>query len=248
VGNSGGGKPLERGIVVDIAIYDFPAVAVACVFAIADIGEDEQSGNFALDRTNRALNNAVLGGTTGSDFVLLIRNSEQDYAPDAERMDFAALVDNAIDGHLRVAGHGRYFAPHSFAFADKERKYELRRLEVGFANKIAHGLAGAQPAQTDFREWHTFFMVKQARRYIVRGRVQGVGYRYFVQKAASNVGVSGYARNLDDGTVEVYAAGTQDQLSALAGLLRQGPRFAEVRGVEETDAAVDGRTGFRIEG
>jgi acylphosphatase len=91
-------------------------------------------------------------------------------------------------------------------------------------------------------------MVKQARRYIVRGRVQGVGYRYFVQKAASNVGVSGYARNLDDGTVEVYAAGTQDQLSALAGLLRQGPRFAEVRGVEETDAAVDGRTGFRIEG
>jgi acylphosphatase len=248
VGHSGGGKPLERGIVVDIAIYDFPAVAVTCVFAIADIGEDEQSGNFALDRTNRALNNAVLGGTTGSDFVLLIRNSEQDYAPDAERMDFAALVDNAIDGHLRVAGHGRDLAPHSFAFADKEREYELRRLEVGFANKIAHGLAGAQPAQTDFREWHTFFMVKQARRYIVRGRVQGVGYRYFVQKAASNVGVSGYARNLDDGTVEVYAAGTQDQLSALAGLLRQGPRFAEVRGVEETDAAVDGRTGFRIEG
>ena len=91
-------------------------------------------------------------------------------------------------------------------------------------------------------------MVKQARRYIVRGRVQGVGYRYFVQKAASNVGVSGYTRNLDDGTVEVYAVGTQDQLSALAGLLRQGPRFAEVRGVEEMDAAVDGRTGFRIEG
>jgi acylphosphatase len=91
-------------------------------------------------------------------------------------------------------------------------------------------------------------MVKQARRYVVRGRVQGVGYRYFAQKSASGLGLSGYTRNLDDGTVEVYAVGTQDQLSELAGLLRMGPRFAEVRGVEEKEAAVETRTGFRIEG
>jgi acylphosphatase len=91
-------------------------------------------------------------------------------------------------------------------------------------------------------------MVKQARRYVVRGRVQGVGYRYFVQESASSVGVSGYTRNLDDGTVEIYAIGTQDQLSALAGLLRMGPRYAEVRGVDESEAAVEQRTGFRIEG
>ena len=163
-------------------------------------------------------------------------------------MNLAALVDNAIDGHLRVARHGRDLAPDSLAFANKKREDKLRRMEMGFANQIAHGLGGAQPAQADFREWHTFFMVKQARRYVVRGRVQGVGYRYFAQKSASSVGVSGYTRNLDDGTVEVYAMGTQDQLSELAGLLRVGPRFADVRGVEEIEAAVEQRTRFRIEG
>jgi acylphosphatase len=90
-------------------------------------------------------------------------------------------------------------------------------------------------------------MVRQARRYIVRGRVQGVGYRYFAQQSASQVGVSGYARNLDDGTVEVYAVGTPEQLSELAGLLRKGPPFADVRGVDEIEAPVEQRTGFRIE-
>ena len=48
-----------------------------------------------------------------------------------------------------------------------------------------------------------------ARRWFVRGRVQGVGYRYFAQHAASSLGLAGYARNLDDGRVEVYAAGPE---------------------------------------
>ena len=47
-----------------------------------------------------------------------------------------------------------------------------------------------------------------ARRFLIRGRVQGVGYRYFAQKAAAQWNVSGYARNLEDGSVEVFAIGT----------------------------------------
>jgi acylphosphatase len=86
-----------------------------------------------------------------------------------------------------------------------------------------------------------------ARRYFVRGRVQGVGFRYFAQRAAAQIGVGGYARNLDDGQVEVYAVGTSDQLSELAGLLRTGPRFASVRGVEEKEAAVQQYDTFQIE-
>jgi acylphosphatase len=77
-----------------------------------------------------------------------------------------------------------------------------------------------------------------ARRYFISGRVQGVGFRYFVEKWAGAIGVSGYVRNLDDGRVEVYAAGHPDQLSELEGRLWMGPRMAEVRGVESTEASL----------
>lgn len=85
-----------------------------------------------------------------------------------------------------------------------------------------------------------------ARRYFVRGRVQGVGYRYFVQREASALDLSGYTKNLDDGRVEVYAAGTAAQLDDLLGRLQQGPRFSDVRGVEWMEAAVVKYEGFRI--
>ena len=87
-----------------------------------------------------------------------------------------------------------------------------------------------------------------AKRYFVRGRVQGVGFRYFVQRAAAQLRLTGYTRNLDDGRVEVYAVGTNEQLSELAGWLRKGPRFADVRGVEEQEAGVQEYETFHIEG
>ncbi|HEX8986143.1 MAG TPA: acylphosphatase [Bryobacteraceae bacterium] len=86
-----------------------------------------------------------------------------------------------------------------------------------------------------------------ARRYYVQGRVQGVGFRYFVERVAGELGVNGYTRNMDDGRVEVYAIGSEAQLSELSGHLRQGPRMADVRGVEEMEAAVLEYRGFHIE-
>jgi acylphosphatase len=88
---------------------------------------------------------------------------------------------------------------------------------------------------------------KMARRWYVRGRVQGVGYRYFAQHAAVGLGLTGYVRNLDDGRVEVYAVGTAELLDELAGMLHRGPRWADVRGVEEMEAAMEGGSGFQIE-
>ena len=87
-----------------------------------------------------------------------------------------------------------------------------------------------------------------AKRYLIRGRVQGVGFRYFALHAAEQFGVRGYTRNLDDGRVEVYAVGTREQLSDLAGWLWKGPRFADVRGVEEQEANVQQYDTFHIEG
>lgn len=86
-----------------------------------------------------------------------------------------------------------------------------------------------------------------AKRFVVRGRVQGVGFRYFVQKTANDLNVRGWARNLDDGSVEVYATGTPDRLDTLAGYLWKGPRFADVRGVDVQEAAVQQYGSFEIE-
>lgn len=85
-----------------------------------------------------------------------------------------------------------------------------------------------------------------AKRWFVRGRVQGVGYRDFAQRAAVAMGLTGYAHNLDDGRVEVYAVGPADKLSELAGILHHGPRLGEVHGVEEHEAAIQEYGSFRI--
>jgi len=85
-----------------------------------------------------------------------------------------------------------------------------------------------------------------ARRYVVRGRVQGVGYRYFARDRAVELGVTGWVRNRDDGTVEALACGTAAQLDAFSGFLHRGPRFGEVRGVEQEEAALLQSDGFSI--
>jgi len=89
----------------------------------------------------------------------------------------------------------------------------------------------------------------EARRYVVRGRVQGVGFRWFVEREAHVLGIAGWVRNNHDGSVEVLAQGTRDQLSGLHSRLREGPRAARVDNVEVTPAQpVSGLTAFRIEG
>lgn len=86
-----------------------------------------------------------------------------------------------------------------------------------------------------------------ARRWFIHGRVQGVGFRYFAQRAALELGLTGYVRNLDDGGVEAYASGPEEQLSRFAALLRRGPRMAEVRTVEELAAEPATYVSFEIE-
>ncbi len=87
------------------------------------------------------------------------------------------------------------------------------------------------------------------RRYLVRGRVQGVGFRWFVEREARTLGVSGWVRNNSDGSVEVLAVGSREQLSTLSGRLHAGPRAARVDNVDEFEARPDPKLKtFRIEG
>jgi acylphosphatase len=89
----------------------------------------------------------------------------------------------------------------------------------------------------------------EARRFVVRGRVQGVGFRWFVEREAHILGVAGWVRNNADGGVEVLAQGTRDQLLGLRSRLREGPRAARVDAVEESEARpASGISSFRIEG
>lgn len=67
---------------------------------------------------------------------------------------------------------------------------------------------------------------------IAEGRVQGVGYRWFVQKAATKLGIKGYVRNLPDGTVELEAEGDSASLDALIVELKKGPLGAHVQAVQ----------------
>jgi acylphosphatase len=89
--------------------------------------------------------------------------------------------------------------------------------------------------------------MRVARRYLISGRVQGVGYRYFTQDVANREGVSGHVSNLPDGRVEVQAEGDEESLNRLEAALWRGPSHARVADVEVESIVPDGRhTGFTI--
>jgi acylphosphatase len=89
----------------------------------------------------------------------------------------------------------------------------------------------------------------ETRGFIVRGRVQGVGFRWYVEREASVLGIVGWVRNNPDGAVEVLATGTREQINALHEKLRMGPRAARVDDIQKFAAhPVKGLKTFRIEG
>jgi len=85
-----------------------------------------------------------------------------------------------------------------------------------------------------------------ARRYLVHGRVQGVGFRWFVDRQARALKLTGYVRNLDAGQVEVLAEGEPTALEKLREQLVRGPIGARVTAVEELEAPTAGHRDFRI--
>ena len=68
----------------------------------------------------------------------------------------------------------------------------------------------------------------RAKHYLIRGRVQGVGYRYFAQEVAERLGVKGFVRNLHNGEVEVHAEADEGTLELFRQELERGPRMARV--------------------
>jgi acylphosphatase len=88
----------------------------------------------------------------------------------------------------------------------------------------------------------------ERRRVVVHGFVQGVGFRFAVERAARSRGVAGWVRNQPDGTVEACFEGEPDDVEALVDFCRDGPRGAQVERVEMFAESPDGLAGFRVAG
>ncbi len=88
-------------------------------------------------------------------------------------------------------------------------------------------------------------MARIAVSMIVRGRVQGVGYRWWALTQAQRLGLDGWVRNRSDGSVEILAIGEQDLVAQLAKACGQGPSAARVTDVVQAPADDDGSSGFR---
>jgi acylphosphatase len=91
--------------------------------------------------------------------------------------------------------------------------------------------------------------MRDARQFIITGRVQGVGFRFFVRDAAGREGLHGWVRNRGDGRVEINVEGETESLGRFEQSIRHGPPGARVEDVEVSDLVPTGReTGFDIRG
>jgi acylphosphatase len=89
--------------------------------------------------------------------------------------------------------------------------------------------------------------MRVARRYVIAGRVQGVGFRWFAHDVAAREGIHGWVRNMADGSVEVMAEGESAAVDRLEAAVRRGPSSARVERFDVEDHAPAGRTtGFEI--
>ena len=116
--------------------------------------------------------------------------------------------------------------------------YTSHEYDSMFENAAGHSAPGAhfpfggprnlcynRAAAEESRSWRATVEIL-AKRFYVSGEVQGVGFRFFAERVAARLDVSGYVKNLFDGRVEVYAIGSAAQLEALKNELRRGPRMA----------------------
>ena len=87
--------------------------------------------------------------------------------------------------------------------------------------------------------------------FLIQGRVQGVGFRWFVQREAGELDLRGWVRNTEEGEVEVVASGTETDLAELRASLRRGPRGSRVDRLVEhqlAESEADELSSFRIDG
>ncbi len=114
----------------------------------------------------------------------------------------------------------------------------VRDREVGGSNPLA-------PTKTFFQV-ETSRLFRDMRRFIISGRVQGVGFRYFTQRQAMSRQIVGWVRNRVDGTVEVVADGQGSDMKKFMEAVKSGPPWARVSSIEERKAPEETFNDFTI--
>src|SRR6185312_6794044 len=104
---------VERQIVMNITVHNLAAMSVARVLAVADVSDDEQPWNFALNRPNRPLHNTLVVVRAGGFFVLRFRQPEQNNSADPQPLYLAALLYRLVDRELRLPRHRPDWPPHA---------------------------------------------------------------------------------------------------------------------------------------
>src|ERR1700674_2949265 len=127
-------------------------------------------------------------------------------------------------------------------------KRRYRKSDAVSTPLVERPLLQSRGCAKEIAAWHSV-VETLAKRFYVSGAVQGVGFRFFAERAAARLGVAGYVKNLFDGRVEVYAIGNAAQLDTLKSALRRGPRMASVDQVTESDSEIlqEFSKGFTIE-
>ncbi|HSP35141.1 MAG TPA: acylphosphatase [Thermoanaerobaculia bacterium] len=85
--------------------------------------------------------------------------------------------------------------------------------------------------------------MKELRRLLIHGKVQGVGYRFFATRVARRLGLKGAIQNLRDGTVEALVEGEGEKIDEWIEELKEGPRYAEVTQIDQEKREFTGRLG-----
>lgn len=88
--------------------------------------------------------------------------------------------------------------------------------------------------------------MKKSIRLFITGSVQGIFFRQFIKDKADKIGVKGYARNLEDGRVEIFIEGNKDNVEQMLAFCKQGPQHAQIRSIEEKQESFQDFKEFKI--
>jgi hypothetical protein len=122
----------------------YAAVAVFHVFAEADVGDDEEVGQFLFEQAHGLLDNAVDGVGAGGFGVFFVGNAKEQNGGHTGGVGVGGVAEEFVGRELKDAGHGGDGAAEFASAADEERQDELRGVQLGFADEAAQGGAGAQ--------------------------------------------------------------------------------------------------------
>ena len=141
------GKQFERCVVLDHAVLDHAAMAVARILAEADVGDDGQVRHLVLDGLDRMLHDPLVGVAFAADLVLVLGNAEEDDRGNAEVLHLFAVLHEVVDGLLIVPGHGADLFFHALAVGHEERIDEIVGRKLRLPHHAPDVLVGPQPSR-----------------------------------------------------------------------------------------------------